>query len=138
MQTTAVVVDDSLDMRDEMAGILTRMKIKLAAVCEGGSQGLAAIAKYKPTIATIDIQLPGINGIDLVRKARALSPDTIYVMCSGTVMKTVRDDATSAGAVAFIRKPYDQILAARELTGILTRTPPRNPSNTPCAGDLGL
>lgn len=119
MTTTAVVVDDSTDMRDELAGILIRMGINLVAVCENGPQGLAAIIKHKPDLATIDIQMPGLNGIDVVKQAREKSPATAFVMCSGTVMKTVRDDAKAAGAVAFIRKPYDQILASRELKALL-------------------
>ncbi len=121
MPITAVVIDDSLDMRDEMAGILTRMGVKLLAVCEAGKEGLAAIIKHKPTLAMVDIQLPDIVGIEIVRQAREKCPATTFVMCSGTVMKTVREDATSAGAAAFIRKPYDQVLAARELKAILSR-----------------
>lgn len=119
MELTAVVVDDSLDMRDEMAGILTRMGMQLLAVCDSGSTGLDAIIKHKPQLATVDIQMPGLNGIDVVRQAREKSPNTIYIMCSGTVMKAVRDDAKAAGASGFLRKPYDQILAARELKSIL-------------------
>jgi DNA-binding response OmpR family regulator len=91
------------------------------AVCETGKAGIAALRAHRPTIATIDIQMPGdVNGFGVVKAAVAANLPSKLVMCSGTVNRNSRAMAIDAGADAFIAKPYDQVLVARELAGILS------------------
>lgn len=119
MNGTAVVVDDSPEMGHSLAAILNRLGLRVVAVCESGSGGLQALRAHRPTIATIDIQMPGVNGLDVVRTAIAEEIPTKLVVCSGTAQRHVKDQARDAGALAFVTKPYDQVLVQRDLAKLL-------------------
>ena len=47
-----------------------------------GEEALTTIAEEKPDLALLDVVLPGINGIEVLRQAKKLSPATIIVMMS--------------------------------------------------------
>lgn len=119
MNGTAVVVDDSPEMGQQLAAILSRLGVRVVAVCESGSAGLAALRAHRPTIATIDNQMPGMQGLDVIRAAVAEEIPTKLVLCTGTAQKHVKDQAHEAGAIAFIVKPYDQVLVQRDLAKLL-------------------
>lgn len=81
---------------------------------------LAEIQRSRPNVVLVDINLPGLSGIDCVRKLKPLLPDTQFVMM------TVYEDsqhifaALSAGATGYLLKgtPRDAVLAAlREVHG---------------------
>lgn len=119
MTGTAVVIDDSPDMAWQLAGILGRLGLRVVSVCENGAQGLAAIRQHRPTIATIDNQLPGLDGLSIVRNARAGQIASKLVLCTGTAQQHMKDQAAAAGADLFITKPYDQVLVERDLKKLL-------------------
>jgi CheY-like chemotaxis protein len=119
MNMTAVVIDDDPQLGPQIAGILRRLGVKVLEVCETGDEGLKALRRHRPTLATIDNQLPGISGVEIVAKAIAERLPTKLVVCSGTAQKHLKDAALAAGACAFIAKPYDQVLIGRELKTIL-------------------
>lgn len=119
MTGTAVVIDDQPEAGGQVAGILTRLGIRVVAVCEHGLAGLQAILVSQPTIATIDIQMPGINGLEIVAAARARGVTAKLAVCSGTKQRQVQEQAYAAGADLFIVKPYDQVLIARDLRTLL-------------------
>lgn len=116
---TAVVIDDSPEMGVQIAGILRRMGLSVLATCETGLDGYRALIRHRPTIATVDMQMPGMDGYDVIRAAKKANLLTALVACSGTSQLHAKDRAAAAGACAFIVKPYDQVLVARELAQIL-------------------
>jgi CheY-like chemotaxis protein len=116
---TAVVIDDSPDMGPQLAGILRRLGIDVVAVCENGLQGLAALRRFRPTIATVDNNMPGLDGLAVVARAVAENIPTKLVLCTGASNKNGKTLAAEAGVTAFIGKPFDQVLIARELALIL-------------------
>lgn len=119
MTGTAVVIDDSPDMAYQLAAIIGRLGLRVVAVCENGPQGLTALRRHKPTLATIDNQLPGMSGIEIVRAACAESLAGKVVLCTGTAQRHMQDQARAAGAHLFITKPYDQVLVERALKNLL-------------------
>jgi two-component system LytT family response regulator len=115
---TAVVVDDSPLEGKVLAQILRRMGVDVLKICEHGASGLESIRSLRPSLATIDNQMPGINGLEIVKALSAEKIPTKLVMCSGTV--AIQAAALAAGAVAFIPKPYDNIIVKRTLANHLT------------------
>jgi len=116
---TAIVIDDTPEAGQQLAGILTRLGLSVVGVYENGIAGLQAIVIAKPTIATVDIQMPGIAGLDLVAQARRRGVTSKLVICSGTKQHQVKAQALAAGADAFIVKPYDQVLVGRDLKALI-------------------
>ncbi len=120
---TAVVIDDNLTERGQIAGILARLGVHVVAQCGRGDEGLAALRKHRPTIATVDKQVPMMDGIDIIRAAVAENLPTKLVMCSGSAQKAAKDLALASGATMFIAKPYDEVLLGRDLAKLIA--PPK-------------
>jgi two-component system cell cycle response regulator DivK len=74
-----------------------------------GEEGLALAAQHKPDLVLMDIQLPGINGID-ARKALRANPATAaipVIAVTASVMQHDRQLITEAGFDAYLGKPLD-------------------------------
>lgn len=69
-----------------------------------GEEAIELAARHRPTIALMDILLPGMSGIQATRRIREVSPATKVVMVSILDTAAHRADAMSAGAVAYVPK----------------------------------
>ncbi len=108
-ERTALVVEDDEDIRALIEFTLTTQGFAVTAV-DSGLAGVEAVRDLQPDLITLDIGLPGIDGIEACRRIRQISD--AYV-----VMITSRDDeidrllGLETGADDFIAKPF----SAREL-----------------------
>ena len=71
-----------------------------------GEEALKTIADQQPDFALLDVVLPGINGIEVLRQARTASPATIFVMMSAYHMVDRAVEAMKLGAYDFLVKPF--------------------------------
>ncbi len=110
-----LVVDDEDYIRSTIAGILTdeHYDVKLA---KDGYEAMEVIKNYEPQIVLLDIWMPGIDGVEVLKKIKEQTPDTIVIMISGhgtidTAVKTIK-----IGAFDFIEKPLsaDKLLITIE------------------------
>lgn len=83
---------------------------------------LEAMPSFRPDCAILDVQMPGMNGLDvqdhLVHSGNKLP--VIFITAHDEV--GVREKALAAGAVAFLRKPFDDELLIKTLDEALKRT----------------
>ena len=71
-----------------------------------GEDALKIIADEKPVVALLDVVLPGINGIEVLRQARKISPSTIFVMMSAYHLVDRAVEAMKLGAYDYLIKPF--------------------------------
>ncbi|HQR10422.1 MAG TPA: response regulator [Casimicrobiaceae bacterium] len=94
------------------------LQVKGYETMEAGSaeDGLAMAAARKPDLVLMDIQLPGMNGIDALceLRANAATADIPVVAVTASVMQQDRKHITEAGFDAYLSKPLDlkEFLAA--------------------------
>ena len=62
---------------------------------------------HRPDVAVIDIWMPAMNGLEVQRRLRTVSPATRVIVLTANDDPAVRDKATAAGASAFLIKPAD-------------------------------
>jgi two-component system, OmpR family, response regulator len=126
----ALVIEDDEDIRALIEFTLTTQGFAVTSV-DSGLAGVDAVAEVQPDLITLDIGLPGIDGIEACRRIRMISD--AYV-----VMITSRDDeidrllGLETGADDFIAKPF----SARELkarVNAMFRRPRSGPSGTSSA-----
>ncbi|ABQ25527.1 response regulator [Geotalea uraniireducens] len=73
---------------------------------ENGEDALQMMQESTFVLMLTDLQMPGMNGLELARKARELAPDLHIVMCTGALTREVCELARKAGIAKVLRKPY--------------------------------
>lgn len=102
-----LVVDDDLLMREVLKAILRSEGFTVVGEAKDGQVGLTQVERLRPDAVCLDVNMPGISGIDTLKVMRQRFPETRVVMITGDAsMATVRE-AVSFGAVGYIIKPFN-------------------------------
>ncbi len=83
-----------------------------------GEDAVASLAALRPDVALVDLRMPGINGIDVVRAIHAAQPDCQTILMTGDASIDTAIDAIKAGAVDYLTKPLDLDRLAGLLNGV--------------------
>ncbi|MDH5358279.1 MAG: sigma-54 dependent transcriptional regulator, partial [Gammaproteobacteria bacterium] len=101
---TVLVVDDEPDIRELIKDILDDEGYQVATASDGQS-ARTAITQQRPQLILLDIWMPDIDGISLLREFIEHDPQLIVVMMSGHGTIETAVEATRLGACDFIEKP---------------------------------
>ncbi|MFJ4044423.1 response regulator transcription factor [Microbacterium sp. NPDC089987] len=101
---TAVIVEDDPDVRHLLAEVLEAAGFSTVSV-GNGIDGVRAVLTYQPLITTLDVNMPGIDGIEAARRIRAQS-DTYIIMLTALDEEADVVLGLSAGADEYIHKPF--------------------------------
>ncbi|NHJ06181.1 MAG: hybrid sensor histidine kinase/response regulator [Candidatus Heimdallarchaeota archaeon] len=82
-KTTILIVDDDKDLRDVYEEVLKRNNYTNNSSVGTGEEAKEKIAEEFFNIAVIDLNLPDLNGMDLISQLRAISPDTEFIIVTG-------------------------------------------------------
>lgn len=83
-----------------------------------GREALAALPDLKPDVALVDLQMPELDGIDVLRAMRAAAPDCQVILMTGHATVDTAVQAVQAGALDYIEKPFDLERLRRLLVGV--------------------
>jgi two-component system, NtrC family, nitrogen regulation response regulator NtrX len=99
-----LIVDDEASIRESLKGILQDEGFS-TLFAQGGEEGLKIIRDESPDLVLLDIWMPGIDGMETLRRIREDHPEQLVIMMSGhgTIETAVK--ATKLGAYDFIEKP---------------------------------
>jgi DNA-binding NtrC family response regulator len=103
---TILVIDDDKDISDNLSKFLTENGYS-ATNTYTGQNGLELIKRQRPHIAILDLKLPDINGIQLLKSIKGKSPETIIILMSGYATIDAAAEAIKHGAYDFIAKPFN-------------------------------
>jgi two-component system phosphate regulon sensor histidine kinase PhoR len=106
-----LVVDDELGMREGIRRIFTLEGYDVT-VAENGTEGLARGSASEFDVALIDLKMPDIDGLTVLRRLKEKYPDTEYMMITAFAGIDTAVEATRHGAYTYIPKPFtpDQIV----------------------------
>ncbi|MEO6712688.1 MAG: response regulator transcription factor [Mycobacteriales bacterium] len=99
-----VLVDDQAAFRSAARTVLGMLRWEVVGEAESGEAGVDEVAATQPDVVLMDINLPGINGIEATRRIVAQRPQTRVVLLSTYAAEDLPDDAVSCGAAAYVRK----------------------------------
>jgi DNA-binding NarL/FixJ family response regulator len=100
-----LIVDDQLPFRGAAKTVVgVTPGFEVVGEAESGEQGVELAATLRPDLVLMDINLPGINGIEAVRRIRADNPSTVAFLLSTYRVEDLPSDARTSGAVAYIHK----------------------------------
>lgn len=101
----ALVVDDHALHREGVRRILKQHEdIEVVGETGSGEEAVAMVAELAPSVVLLDIQLPGINGIEAARQIHAIAPDVRVLMVTAHDDDEYVRGAVQAGAAGFLSK----------------------------------
>lgn len=103
-----MLVDDAAFMRLMLKTILQEAGFEVIGEAGSGGEGVTKYQELKPDLVTMDITMPGMDGIAALKAIRNIDPNAKVVMCSAMGQKAMVLDAMQSGAVNFIVKPFDK------------------------------
>lgn len=77
---SAVIIDDHPMAAMALEALLKKHGIQVTNKCGDGDEGLATLLQVKPDVAIIDIDVPGINGLEVIKSARRAGIKSILVV----------------------------------------------------------
>src|ERR1051325_2186857 len=125
MDKTILIVDDEAGVRSSVRGVLADEGYRVRDA-EDGRNALQLIANERPRLVIVDIWMPEMDGIELLRHIRDSHPGTPVIVISGHGNIETAVTATKLGAFDFIEKPFsldgclhgvDRALESRPIAG---------------------
>ena len=108
MQKRVLVVDDALIMRMRIKEIALDAGWEIAGEAANGELGLALYRELRPDLMTLDIVMPKMDGVAVLRQIREEYPRAKIVMVSAVDQKGKLTECIRLGAIDFIVKPFDK------------------------------
>jgi two-component system chemotaxis response regulator CheB len=106
----AVVVDDSQFMRTVIGGILEDEDISVVESASDGEAGVEAVKEHEPDVVTMDLNMPGVGGIEAVDRIMSECPTPVLVLSAHAADGAeLTFEAMDRGAVDFFEKPSGEV-----------------------------
>ena len=101
-----LIVDDEPGVSAAFGCFLTAdgHAVRRAANAE---EALRLVKAEPPDVALLDLRMPGVDGITVLRQVRTISPETKVIMVSAYLNRLIRQQVAGLGASACIQKPVD-------------------------------
>lgn len=100
-----LIVDDSLIMRKNLQRNFDILGHKVIAEAFDGQQSIEYYTSFKPDLVTMDITMPGMDGITAVKKIKEINAETNIIMVTSHGQEPMVMAALKAGAKGYIVKP---------------------------------
>ena len=102
----AVIVDDEPLARDLLEAILIDIEtVDIVALCRNGREAVEAVIKHAPDVLFLDIEMPGLNGFDVIK---ALQSDILPKIIFTTAYSDYAIEAFKVNAINYILKPLSE------------------------------
>ena len=118
---TVLVADDDAITRGLLCAVLRNVGMLVQEEARDGAQAMALTQKLRPDVLCLDIEMPGLSGLEALQKLRESDKDTIVLVITGaTTAENVRA-AISGGADGVIAKPFSAAKLVAEMQRALAR-----------------
>ena len=104
MEKSVLVVDDEERVVQSIAGVLEDEGFRVT-IAKNGEEAIDLFQKKEPDITLLDIWMPGMDGIEVLKRIKGISPECLVIMISGHATISTAMAAVKFGAFDFIEKP---------------------------------
>lgn len=98
------VVDDVKDFRQLVCSMLERIECEVVGEAADGLQAVVKVQQLQPDLVLLDLGLPTLNGIEVARRIRKLSPDTKILFVTQNSCREIAEGALRTGANGYLLK----------------------------------
>jgi len=99
-----LLVDDEEDFLESLSDRLRLRDVK-PDTATNGQEALDRVKSEKPTVIVLDLKMPGMDGMEVLRRIRKSHPRVQVVMLTGHGSEKDREEAERLGAFAYLQKP---------------------------------
>jgi two-component system chemotaxis response regulator CheY len=117
--TKILVVDDALFMRTILKDILHSNGFTNILEAGDGAAAIDAYRKNKPDLVTMDINMPGTDGIQALKSILTIDPTAKIIMVTSVEQKQIVQEAIKVGAKDYVVKPFDRAMVAAVLSKVM-------------------
>ena len=103
-----MIVDDALMMRMTLRKILEKAGHEIVGEAINGEQAILSYPKCQPDLVTMDITMPGLGGIETIKRIVESNPAANIVVVSALSQKNLVFDALQNGAKNYVSKPITE------------------------------
>ena len=108
MAKRIMVVDDSRMIGMQMRNLLEDTDYEVAAYCRDGEEAIDQYGQVQPDLVTMDIIMPGMDGLETAQAILEEHPEAKIIMVSSLAYDDTFEEAKAIGAKGFIDKPFYQ------------------------------
>ena len=115
---TFLIIDDEDGIVEEIRDFFAEEGFEVYTAATG-KEGLDCIFKVKPDVLLLDMKLPDIHGIQILKTCKEVSPETKIIVNTGYVDQNIIDEAARLGRDAFLQKPFNLEILKSEVDRLL-------------------
>ncbi|MDA2938421.1 response regulator [Acidobacteria bacterium AH-259-A15] len=119
MARDVLIVDDALFMRSVLKDILKEAGYEIVGEAATGEEALAQFRRFKPTLVTLDMVMPGLPGMDVLKEILKSDPAANVIVISALGQESFVEEALDLGAKGYIVKPFKNEQVVDEINRVL-------------------
>ena len=102
-----LVVDDDANICQLVHDFFSDLKGHTVYMANNLDEALAHVRDHRPELALMDIMMPGVHGIEVLRQIKQIDPSIKAIMITAVNDKDVAQEAMAEGAIDYVTKPLD-------------------------------
>jgi two-component system, NarL family, nitrate/nitrite response regulator NarL len=127
-RTTVLVADDHPLFRDGIArAVGQRTDLELIAAVADGNEALEGIRRHTPDVAVLDVRMPGMDGVDVLKAVQAEALSTRVLLLSAYTDSAIVYAAVTAGAGGYLSKDADRQAICDAISAVARGEPALDP-----------
>ena len=92
-------------------------------IAMNGGEALAVVRRHRPDVVLLDLMLPGISGVHLLKEIKRIDATIAVIVMTGAGNAALAEEALRSGAVSYLAKPFNLPDIDRLVTDIIARLP---------------
>jgi two-component system response regulator (stage 0 sporulation protein F) len=127
-----LIVDDEQSVREVLSEYFTEQGYSVESA-GGGEEALALVERGTPDLVLLDVRMPGIDGVETLRRIRKIAPDVSVIMVTANEDVGLARETLKLGALDYVAKPFDFVYLERAIMAGLAQS--GGGSAAPASGD---
>ena len=103
-----MIVDDSMIMGQKLKAIFNELGHQVVRICKDGPSAIQEYPLIKPDLVTMDITMPGMDGIEAMQAIKSQHPHARFIMVTSHGQEAMVVRAIDAGALGYVLKPVNK------------------------------
>ncbi len=114
-----LIADDEPEMRRSTRLMMSAVpNARVVAIARDGREAIALTREHMPDVALMDVNMPGLSGLEAIRRLREIRPDLVCIIISAEKDADTVREAVQVGVAAYLIKPF----TVEELRAVLVKT----------------